>query len=64
MLDLNNETVCRLIELARGFHYREQVVIPEASGNPGDDWAHQLLVAHAHDSTLREFRFIVPDPEP
>ncbi|MEX2353351.1 MAG: DUF3775 domain-containing protein [Gammaproteobacteria bacterium] len=63
-LDLNSETVCRLIALAREFHAQEEVVIPEEPGNPGDDWARQVLASHGDDATFQEFKSIVLDLEP
>jgi uncharacterized protein DUF3775 len=63
MLDLNPETVCRLIALAREFHAQEEVVFPEVAGNPSGDWAMQTLAAHSDDLTFQEFRSIVQDLE-
>jgi hypothetical protein len=65
MLDVNPETVCRLIELAREFHAQEAVVIEEDPDTPVDDWPTQILAAHAGDLTLEEFRSIILhlDPE-
>jgi hypothetical protein len=39
MLNLNPETVYRIIELAREFHAKEEVVFPEQAGSYADDWA-------------------------
>ena len=39
MIDLNPERVCNIIQLAREFHAKEEVVIPEVPNNPGDNWA-------------------------
>lgn len=64
LLDISIETVCRLIDLAREFHAQEEVVIPEEPGNPGDDWARQVLAAHIGDVTFQEFRADVRDLEP
>jgi len=64
MLDVNPDTVCRLIELARVFHAQEEVVIPEEPGNPSGDYPTQILAGHAGDSTLAEFRNIITDLEP
>lgn len=64
LLDISIETVCRLIQLAREFHVQEGVVIPEEPGNPGDDWARQVLAAHTSDVTFQEFRADVRDLEP
>lgn len=64
MLDVNPDTVCRLIELARVFHAQEEVVIPEEPDNPGGDWPTQILAGHSNDSMLDEFRNIIADLEP
>lgn len=64
MLNINSDTVCRLITLAREFHAQEQVVIPEELGNPSGDWAQQMLASHADDSCFLEFKSIVLDMEP
>lgn len=64
MLDVNPDTVCRLIDLAREFHAQEAVVIPEEPGSASDDWTGNILAAHADDATLDEFRSIIADLEP
>lgn len=64
MLDVNPDTVCRLIELARVFHAQEEVVIPEEPENPSGDYPAQILASHAGDTTLEEFRNIITDLEP
>lgn len=64
MLDVNPDTVCRLIELAREFHAQEEVVIPDEPGDPGDDWGVQILASHSGDATFLEFKSIIEDLEP
>lgn len=64
MLEVNPETVCRLMEVARGFHAQEEVVIDEEPGDPGDDFPTRMLAGHAGDTALDEFRNIVADLEP
>lgn len=64
MLDVNPETVCRLIDLAREFHAQEAVTIPEEPGSPADEWASDILAAHADDPALEEFRAIIADLDP
>lgn len=64
MLDVNPETVCRLIELARVFHAQEEVVIPEEPEDLGGDYPAQILASHSGDTTLEEFRNIISDLEP
>ena len=64
MLDINPETICKLIELAREFQAQEEVVFPEDTANPSGDWAMQMLASHADDLTFQEFRSTVQDLEP
>lgn len=64
MLDVNPDTVCHLVQLAREFHAQEQVVIPTDSGDASEDWHVQMLASHAGDSTLEEFRSVITDLEP
>jgi len=64
MLNVNPDTVCRLILLAREFHAQEDVTIPEAPSTPSGDWAVQMLASHADDASFDEFRSIVQDLEP
>ncbi len=64
MLNVNPETLCRLVQLAQLFHAKEEVVIPEEPGSPADDWARQALADHAEDQTFMEFESIIQDLEP
>ncbi|WP_461480647.1 DUF3775 domain-containing protein [Porticoccus sp.] len=64
MLNVNPETVCRLINLARGFQAQEDVTFPEEQENASGDWAIQLLASHPDDSTFLEFKSIIDDLEP
>jgi len=64
MLNVNSDTIYRLIDLAREFHAQEQVTFPEEPGNPSGDWAAQMLASHADDLTLQEFQSIVADLDP
>lgn len=64
MLNVNPDTVCRLIQLAQEFHAKEAVVIPEQPDSPADDWGRQALADHAGDPTLLEFASIIQDLEP
>ncbi|WP_343802524.1 DUF3775 domain-containing protein [Marinobacterium maritimum] len=64
MLNVNSETLCRLVQLAQLFHAKEEVVIPEEPGSPADDWARQALADHAEDQTFLEFESIIQDLEP
>lgn len=64
MLDVNSDTVCRLIGLAHEFHGQEDVVIPEVPDSPSGDWAVQMLADHVGDSTFQEFKSIIDDLDP
>lgn len=65
MLDINPETVCTIINKARQFHAKEQVVIPDDPISPSDDdWAMQILADHTDDLTFQEARANIADLEP
>jgi len=64
MIDLNPERVCNIIQLAREFHAKEEVVIPEVPNNPGDNWALQVLADHGDDPTYQELKYAIADLEP
>lgn len=63
MLDVNPDTVCRLITLAREFHAQGAVEIPDEPGALGDVTEH-VLAEYAGDALLDEFRAVVDDLEP
>lgn len=64
MLNVNPETVCRLIDLSKEFHAQEQVTFPEEPGISSGDWGAQMLASHEDDATFLEFKSIVEDLEP
>ena len=64
MLELNPDTVCFLIAKARVFHSKEQVVLPDPTDSPADDWGRQVLADHGDDAVLQEFKSTVDDLEP
>lgn len=64
MLQVNPDTVCRLIELARSFHVREPAGIPEEASNAADDWTQSMLSDHKDNSSYAEFESIVKDLDP
>ncbi len=64
MISVNLETVSRLMDLARTFHAKEQVVIPQEPNSPSDDWALQALADHEDDEYYNEFESIINDLEP
>lgn len=64
MLDVNPDTVCRLIELAREFHGQEHVSVDEEPESTGDEWPARLMAEYATGGLLDEFRATVEDLEP
>lgn len=64
MLAVNPETVCFLVDKAHQFHAKEEVVIPEVSLSPTNDWAMQVLADHADDPTFEEAKSTIADLEP
>jgi len=64
MLNINPETVCHIIEKAREFQAKEQVVIPDVPDSPADDWPLQVLAEHVGDLTYQEVVLAVTDLEP
>ncbi len=64
MLDLNPDTVCFLIAKARVFHSKEEVVLPDPTDSPADDWGRQVLADHGDDAVFQEFKTTVDDLEP
>jgi hypothetical protein len=63
-LDLNPETVCRIIDKAHEFHAKEEVVLPDTPFAPGDTSPLQILADHQDDPTYAELKFIINDLEP
>ncbi|MFC6669206.1 DUF3775 domain-containing protein [Marinobacterium aestuariivivens] len=53
MLNINPETVCQVIQLAREFQAKEGVVIPELPDSPAEDWGRQVLADHMGDMTYQ-----------
>ncbi|MFO8026006.1 DUF3775 domain-containing protein [Thiohalophilus sp.] len=64
MLELNPERICNIIQLAREFHAKEAVVIPERPNNSSDDWALQVLADHRDDPVYQELSYAIDDMEP
>ncbi|MGM0553963.1 MAG: DUF3775 domain-containing protein [Pseudomonadota bacterium] len=53
--DVDPEILARLIQAAREFHAKEEVVFPDSSAEGSDDdWAMQVLADHASDLTFQE----------
>ncbi|MFD2110705.1 DUF3775 domain-containing protein [Thiorhodococcus fuscus] len=54
MLHLKLETLCRIIDKAREFQAKEEVVIPDSPSSPTEDWALQILADHSEDYSVQE----------
>ncbi len=63
--DVDTGTLARLIQAAREFHAKEEVVFPD-TGVEGsdDDWAMQVLADHASDLTFQELESTLSDLGP
>ena len=64
LLSLNPETIGYIAMLAREFHAKEQVSIPEQSLSATSDWAMQVLADHQDDPTYNEIKSMIEDLEP
>jgi hypothetical protein len=64
MLEIRLETLCYIIAKARELQAKEQVVFPDDSSGPGDDWAMQVLADHKDDLSLLEIKAEVEDLSP
>jgi hypothetical protein len=64
MLNVNPDTICFLIDKARIFHSKEDVVMPDVPDSPADDWALQAMADHTDDAVFQEFKATVDDLEP
>ena len=64
MLNVNPDTVCRLIELAQAYHVREPAAFPDEGGNPVDDWSQEMLSDHDDNTSDDEFETTLADLDP
>ena len=64
MFDVNPDTVCFMIDKAREFHGKEEVVLPDVPDSPSEDWGLQALADHVGDSTFQEFKLTFDNLEP
>lgn len=64
MLNVNPDTVCRLIELAHAFHAREPAAFPDDGSNPVDDWTQPMLADGEDNTSADEFSSALADLEP
>ncbi len=53
-LHIKLETLCYIIDKAREFQAKEDVVLPDTPASPSEDWALQVLADHSEDYSLRE----------
>ncbi|MBE9536520.1 MAG: DUF3775 domain-containing protein [Proteobacteria bacterium] len=64
MININPELVCQIIDKARQFHAKEEVVIPEPPNSPADESIMQVLQDHGDDLTYQEVSLAIKDLEP
>ncbi|MBN2886742.1 MAG: DUF3775 domain-containing protein [Chromatiaceae bacterium] len=53
MLHIQIDTLCHIIDKAREFQAKEEVVLPDDPASPSEDWALQVLADHSEDYSLR-----------
>ena len=64
MLNINPDLVCQIIDKARQFHAKEEVVIPEPPNSPADESIMQVLQDHGDDLSYQELSLAIKDLEP
>ena len=64
MLNVNPDLVCQVIDKARQFHAKEEVVIPEPPNSPADESIMQVLQDHGDDLSYQELSLAIKDLEP
>lgn len=64
LLSVNPETIGQITNMAREFHAKEQVSIPEQPLSATSDWAMQVLADHQDDPTYSELKSTIEDLEP
>lgn len=66
MLSVNPDIIYSIIDLAREFHAKEEVVIPESRGADAsdEDWAYQVLADHESDLNYIELKDEIENLEP
>lgn len=63
-LAISPETIGHIANMAREFHAKEQVSIPEESLSYTSDWAMQILADHKDDPIYEELNSVIDDLEP
>lgn len=61
MPTIDTETVCRIIERAREFDVKVEVVEPDPGSNPGDDEMRAVLEDYPDDATAEVLRQAIDD---
>ena len=64
LLAINPQTIGYITNMAREFHAKEQVSIPEEPLSATSDWAMQVLADHQDDPTYVELKTTIEDLEP
>jgi hypothetical protein len=63
-LDLNRDTVQFVIDTAREFHTREEVIFPEEPESANEDLAEQVSADYGDDPYYQELKSTIDDLEP
>ncbi|EGV17075.1 DUF3775 domain-containing protein [Thiocapsa marina] len=53
MLHIPLDAICAIIEMAREFQSKEEVVLPDTPSSPTEDWALQVLADHSDDYSVQ-----------
>jgi hypothetical protein len=53
VLHIDLDSICAIIEMAREFQSKEQVVLPDNPSSPTEDWALQILADHSEDYSVQ-----------
>ena len=56
MINMNPEIVCQIIDKARQFHAKEEVVLPKPPSRQADESSYQALVDHDDDMTSQALK--------
>jgi hypothetical protein len=53
VLHITLDSICAIIDMAREFQSKEQVVLPDNPSSPTEDWALQVLADHSEDYSVQ-----------
>jgi len=59
VFDIHRDDLDRVIELARKFHVKEDLVTPDDAVDLAEDYSAEVLAHHQADPVLQEFRSVV-----